>query len=217
MMKIERLCPTTALECHDSHFFACIGAPLLQLKSEFLNNNSGASLTNSYLTTWPLVPKYPIENNLLCEVHNIFSYKAHKQLVQTKATRLPLVVINPIKIYHTWCDLGKSVWSLICDIFSFQFDCSAHLERYILLKTPPESDQWFQGYEHLNDSLNNRKQRKFILFSGFIFWLFLAMSSTMHAPNFWLILLDRNTYDEPRLLKFGVFTDCNIIECCKSP
>ena len=27
--------------------------------------------------------------------------------------------------------------------FSFLFDCSAHLERYMLLKTPLESDQWF--------------------------------------------------------------------------
>ncbi len=48
-----------------------------------------------------------------------------------------------------WCDLGKSVGTQTCDIFSFLFDWSAHLQRYILLKTPPESDQWFQGYEQL--------------------------------------------------------------------
>ena len=31
-------------------------------------------------------------------------------------------------------------------------------ERYILPKIPPNSVQWFQGYEQLNDSQNNRKQ-----------------------------------------------------------
>ena len=42
-----------------------------------------------------------------------------------------------------WCDLGKSVWSQIFDIFSFLFDWTAHhKERYILLKAPPESDQF---------------------------------------------------------------------------
>ncbi len=42
--------------------------------------------------------------------------------------------------------------------FSFLFDWSAHLERYNLLKTSLESVQWFQGYEQLNGSQNNRKQ-----------------------------------------------------------
>ncbi len=50
------------------------------------------------------------------------------------------------------CDLRESVWSWTYDIFSFLFDWNAHLERYILLKTPPESDQWFQSYEQLKDS-----------------------------------------------------------------
>ena len=38
------------------------------------------------------------------------------------------------------------------------------MERYILLKRPPESDQWFQSYEQLEDSQNKRKQKKFIVF-----------------------------------------------------
>ncbi len=29
---------------------------------------------------------------------------------------------------------------------------------FVLLKTPLESVQWFQGYEQLKDSQNNRKQ-----------------------------------------------------------
>ncbi len=41
-------------------------------------------------------------------------------------------------ISHMWCDLGKSVGTRTCDIFSFLFNWSAHLERYLLLKTPPE-------------------------------------------------------------------------------
>ena len=48
-------------------------------------------------------------------------------------------------MYNMWCDLGESVGSRTCDIFSFLFDWSAHLKRYILLKTLPESDQWFQS------------------------------------------------------------------------
>ncbi len=67
-----------------------------------------------------------------------------------------------------WCNLGKSVWSQTCDIFSFLWDWIAHLERYILLKTPPELDQWFHSYEQLKDSQNNRKQNKFISCSGYI-------------------------------------------------
>ncbi len=63
-----------------------------------------------------------------------------------------------------WCDLGKSVWSRTSDIFSFLFDWSVHLEKYILLKAPPESDQWFQSYEQSKDSQKNRKQKKWIPF-----------------------------------------------------
>ncbi len=74
-----------------------------------------------------------------------------------------------------WCNLGKSVWSPTCGIFSFLFDWSAHLKRYILLKTPPESHQWFQSYDQLKDSQNNRKQKK---------CLFLAIS---HNQCSWLL------------------------------
>ncbi len=70
---------------------------------------------------------------------------------------------------YMWYDVGKSVLSRTCDIFSFLFDWSSHLERYILLKTPPESDQWFQSYKQLKESQNNRKQKK-------IFISFLAIS-----------------------------------------
>ncbi len=42
---------------------------------------------------------------------------------------------EPTKHHHMWCDLGKSVWSRTCDIFSFLFDWSVHLERHIFLKT----------------------------------------------------------------------------------
>ncbi len=52
-----------------------------------------------------------------------------------------------------------------------------------MLKTPPESDQWFQSSEQLKDFQNNRKQKKCIPVSGCI-----------NAPNFRLIPLDRNTY-----------------------
>ncbi len=32
-----------------------------------------------------------------------------------------------------------------------------------MLTTPPELDQWFQGYEQLKDSQNNRKQKNSFL------------------------------------------------------
>ena len=59
------------------------------------------------------------------------------------------------------------------------------MERYILLKAPSESDQWFQSYEQSKDSQNNRKQRNS--------FLSLAISHN-NAPDFWLTLLDCNTY-----------------------
>ncbi len=59
---------------------------------------------------------------------------------------------------HMWCNLVGSVETCKCDIFSFLFDWSAHLKKYILLKTPLESVQWCQGYEQLKGSQNNRKQ-----------------------------------------------------------
>ena len=46
-------------------------------------------------------------------------------------------------------DLGESNGSRTCNIFSFLLDWNAHLERYILLKTPLELVQWFQGYDQL--------------------------------------------------------------------
>ena len=69
--------------------------------------------------------------------------------------------------YVMWS--GKISLSWTCDIISFLFDWSVHLESYILLKTPLESDQWFQSYEQileeqLKDSQNNRKPKKKILF-----------------------------------------------------
>ena len=48
-----------------------------------------------------------------------------------------------------WCNLGESVRSRTYDIFSFLFDWSPHLERYILFETPFVSVQWFQGYEQI--------------------------------------------------------------------
>ena len=64
-----------------------------------------------------------------------------------------------------WCDLGESVRCCTCDIFSFLFDWHAHLERYILLKTPLESVQWFQGYEQLKGFQNNRNSFLFLAIS----------------------------------------------------
>ena len=84
------------------------------------------------------------------------------------------------------CDQGKSVWNRPYDIFNLLFDLRAHLERYILLKTPPKSDQWFISYEQLKDAQNNRKQEIFRPFSGHI------SQSMLAAPDFRLIQLDCN-------------------------
>ena len=40
----------------------------------------------------------------------------------------------------------------------YLIDKSVHLEKYILLKAPPESDQWFQSYEQFKDSQNKTKE-----------------------------------------------------------
>ncbi len=47
--------------------------------------------------------------------------------------------------------------------FSIWLKCS--LERYILLKIQVESEPWFQGYEQLKDSQNNRKQKEILAIS----------------------------------------------------
>ncbi len=64
---------------------------------------------------------------------------------------------------YMWCDLGKSVWSRTCNSFSFLFDWSAHLERYIVVKIPPEPvvpKLWaIKGFS---------KQKKCIPFPGYI-------------------------------------------------
>ena len=80
------------------------------------------------------------------------------------------------------CNLGKSVWNWTCDIFSFLFDWSAYFEKYILLKTLSELDQWFQSM--CNWRLLRTIQNKRNSFH------FLAMS---HNQCFRLIPLDRNT------------------------
>ena len=69
--------------------------------------------------------------------------------------------------------------------FQFSTWLKSSLERYILLITPSESDHRFQSYEQLKDLLNNRKQKKWIPFSG-------CISQSM-LPT-WLILLDHNTF-----------------------
>ncbi len=81
---------------------------------------------------------------------------------------------------NMWCDLEKSVWSRTCDIFSFLFDWIAHLKRYILMETTPKSDQWFHIYEQFKDSQNNRKQKAFISFSGYISQSMLPTSDWFH-------------------------------------
>ena len=110
----------------------------------------------------------------LCVYIPLFHYICYKDQEETPT------------LWHLWCDLGESVWSQTCDIFSFLFDWTAHLEKHILLKTSPELDQWFQGYEQLRDSQNNRKQKEIISF----FWLYF----TINVADFQLILLDRNTF-----------------------
>ena len=64
-----------------------------------------------------------------------------------------------------------------CDIFSFLFDSSTHEKRYILMKTPPESDQWFQSYSKMKNSHKNRKQKKYVPFSG-------CISQSMLSTNY---------------------------------
>ncbi len=75
-----------------------------------------------------------------------------------------------------WCDLGESVGSRTCDIISSLFDWSPHLEMYILLKTLPESDQWFQSYSNWKVLRTIENKR-----NGF---LFLAIS---HNQCSWLL------------------------------
>ncbi len=98
------------------------------------------------------------------------------QKLKMSQVRVPT---DPARLLYMWCDQSgkislKSKW----DIFRFLFDWSAYLDSYILLKTQPESGQWFQSYEQLKDSQNNRKQKKFNSFFG------LGLYLTTNASNF---------------------------------
>ena len=64
--------------------------------------------------------------------------------------------------------------SLKSNMWYFQF--FIWLEWYILLKTPPESDQWFISYKQLKDSQNNRTQKKLISFSDYFLQSMLTIS-----------------------------------------
>ena len=78
------------------------------------------------------------------------------------------------------------------------------LERFLLLKIPPELDQCFQNYKQLKGSQNNSKQQKFILLSGYI---------AQYAPNFRLILLDCNAYMSAIHRKYIMETTPSAFEC----
>ena len=53
-----------------------------------------------------------------------------------------------VSVQYVMQSRGISRKSNACDIFNILFDWGPHLERYILLKTTPESDQWFQSYSN---------------------------------------------------------------------
>ncbi len=69
-----------------------------------------------------------------------------------------------------WCDLGESVGSRTCDIFSFLI--SIWLKSSLGEVHFPENPTWIGSvvpkFEQLKDSQNNRKQKKCIPFSGCI-------------------------------------------------
>ena len=94
------------------------------------------------------------------------------------------------KAYNMWCDLGETVGSWTCDTFSFLFDWSHHNERYILLKTPYESDQWFQSYISwkILKTIENIEMHS-------------GLYLTINATDFRLTPLDRNTYMWLNILK----------------
>ena len=107
-----------------------------------------------------------------------------------------------LSLWHMRCDLGNQVWSWTLWHFQFVFDWNAHLEWYILLKTPPEFDQWFQSYEQVKDSQNNKKQKEIHSF----FWI-----SHNQALDFRLIPLDRNTYSLVDVHKTSLFLNFQLI------
>ncbi len=91
-------------------------------------------------------------------------------------------------IGYMWCDLAGSVGTRTCDFFSFLFDWSAHLERYILLKTylnRSSGPKAMSNWRVLRTIENNRHSFVF-------FWLYL----TINTADFRLIPLGHNTYLE---------------------
>ena len=71
-----------------------------------------------------------------------------------------------------WCYQGKSVGTWTCDIFSFLFDWSAHLERYILLKIPLDRSSGPKIIEGFSEQWKTKEINSF-------FWLYL----TINAPD----------------------------------
>ncbi len=89
---------------------------------------------------------------------------------------------------NMWCDLGKSVLSLICDIFSFLFDWN-------LLKTPLELDQCFKSYSNWKTLKTIENKRK-SFFSGYISqpmlltsdWLCKITTYIVHSLVLWKMI-----------------------------
>ena len=81
-----------------------------------------------------------------------------------------------------WCDLGKSVWSRTCDIFSWILFCS--FEEVHLAENPT----WIGPVVPIKVMSNwiILKTKEIHSF----FWLYL----TINAHDFWVIPLDGNTY-----------------------
>ncbi len=149
----------------------------------FYNSSSKVSLS-SY---WKGVPQLLDKNALIVWLYRIkIACSVDSFLVKNLSLRL-VPCFTRARHNIVMRSSGISQNSLM---WHFQFSIwSAHLEMYILLKTPLESVQWFQGYEQLKGSQNNRKQKKFTSFSGYISPGYL----TINAADFRLIPLDRNT------------------------
>ena len=83
-----------------------------------------------------------------------------------------------------WCDLGESVGSRACDIFSFLFDWSPHLGEVHFAENPTWIGPVVPMLKQLKDSQN---KKKCIPYSSCIL-------QSINAPNFRLIPLDRSQH-----------------------
>ena len=108
-----------------------------------MNQNHGPQMLE--FSDWVMILKYHKLFKIMFENIKLFNLDQAVN-ISFKYPRLvlPRLVLPEFQSF-VWSFVICALGTHTCDIFSFLYDWSAHLERYIFLKTPLESVQFQRG------------------------------------------------------------------------